>query len=65
MSLHTVGAADEQHRIVKYLQCPFHLRRKIHMPRRIEQGELHILIPQQSLLGKYGDPPLFFQFVGI
>ena len=35
MRLHTVRPADDQNRVIQYLKRPLHLRRKIHMPRRI------------------------------
>ena len=35
MRLHTVRPADDKNRVIQYLKRPLHLRRKIHMPRRI------------------------------
>lgn len=37
MSLNPISSADDQYRIVKNLQCPLHLRRKVHMTRRVEE----------------------------
>ena len=60
MSLHTVRPVDDKHRIVKHLKRPLHLRRKINMPRRIQQRHLHILPRKNCLLGKNRDSSLFF-----
>ena len=53
MSLHTVRTADYKNCIVKNLQCPLHLRRKIHMPRSIQKRN----IPHSGLLGKNRNSP--------
>ena len=65
VGLHTVGAADDQHRAVQHLQRPLHLCRKVHMTRGIQNLKLHIIYGQAGLLGKDGDPPLPLQAVGI
>ena len=65
MSLHAVGAADDQHGAVQHLQSAFHLAGEIHMPRCVQQGELRPLQGDEGLFGKDGDAPLPFQGVGI
>ena len=37
MSLHSISPADDEHRVVQNLQCPLHLRRKVHMTRRVKK----------------------------
>ena len=65
MPLDAVRAADDKDRVVQHLQGPLHLRREIHMPRRVQEG--HLLIPDDRLrlLGKNGDPPVLFHLVCI
>ena len=55
VALHAVRSAYEQHRIVKNLQRPLHFRRKIHMPRRIDQSHFHIIQHYLCLFGKDRD----------
>ena len=65
MSLYAISAADDQDRVIQYLQGPFHLRRKVHMPRSIQK--CHFLFSQfyLSLFGKDCDSPLPFQVIGV
>ena len=65
MSLDAVRSADHQHRVIDHLQRPFHLRGKIHMPRRIQKR--HRLFPQTKprLLGKNRNPPIPLQLISI
>ena len=65
VGLYPVGAADHQHRAVQNRQGALRLRRKIHMPRSIQQGQLPVLRFQPGLLGENGDPPLPFQGVAV
>ncbi len=58
MALHPVACTDHQYRTVQYLQSALHLRRKIHMARRIQQSDPGIFHRKNSLLGKYGNAPL-------
>ena len=48
-------AADHQHRIVEYLQRPFHLRAEIHMARRIEKRYFRAAHINNSLSREDGD----------
>ena len=50
VALHTVGAADHQHRIIQHLQSALGLGRKIHMARGVQQGDIGIARRQQGLL---------------
>ena len=52
VALHAVCAAHKQQRIVQHLQRPLHFGRKVHMPRRIEKGNLRLRQRQLCLLGK-------------
>ena len=58
MRLHPVCTTDDQDRAVEHLQRPLHLRREVHVPRRVEQHRLHPLPAKARLLGKDRDPPL-------
>ena len=57
MPLDAVCAADHQNRIVQNLQGSLHLRRKIHMPRRIQEGEFTFIKLQHCLFGKNRNSP--------
>ena len=48
--LHAVRPADHQHRVVQNLQRALHLRRKVHMSRRVQQGDRRIRQRQLRLL---------------
>ena len=61
MGLDSVAAADDQHRTVQNRQHPLRLRRKVHMPRGIHQGQVPALSGNSCLLGKNGDAPLPLQ----
>ena len=65
MYLDPFAAADYKNGTVKNLKGPLHLSREIHMPRCIQQRNLHISICENSLLRKYGNTPGTFQRVGI
>ena len=65
MPLNPVRAADDQHRIVQHLQDPLHLRRKIHMPRRIQERDVQIFPREHRLLGEDRDPPLPLQLISV
>ena len=61
MPLNSVRSADHKNRIIQNLQRPLHLRAEIHMSRRIQKRDIHLLPGQTGLLGKNGDPPLPLQ----
>ena len=61
MPLHPVGAADHKQRVIQHLKRPFHLRRKVHMPRGIQKRQLQLPPGKPCLLGKNRDPTLSFQ----
>ena len=65
MPLNAVGPADYKDCRIQYLKGTFHFRRKIHMPRGVQQGDLRPVQVQQRLLGKDRDAPLPFERVGI
>ena len=65
MALDTVRRADHKHRTVQHLKHAFHLRRKIHMSRRVKERHLHIPPPKHRLLGKDRDAALTLQFICI
>ena len=65
MALHPVRRADEQHRIVQYLERPLHLGGEVHVAGGIQQGELRPLPAQPGLLGEDGDAPLPLLDVGV
>ena len=51
--LHTVRAADDEHRIIEHLQRALHLGGKVHVPRRVEQcdrrvAERHARLPRKD-----------------
>ena len=43
MPLNPIRPIDHKNRVIKDRQSFFHLGRKVHMPRSIQQGDLHIL----------------------
>ena len=49
MSLDAIGAAHHQDSIVQNLEGALHFRRKIHMSRGIQQGDLQIPQGQDGL----------------
>ena len=63
MGLHAVRAGDHQHRIIQHLQGALSLGGKIHMSRRVQQGQLARLGSigggqrQHRLLGKNRNAP--------
>ena len=57
MSLHPISPADYEHRVVQHLQCPLHLRRKVHMTRRVEECHESIAQRKDRLLRKDRDAP--------
>ena len=65
MSLNPISSADDQYRIVKNLQCPLHLRRKVHMTRRVEECHKSIAQRKDRLLRKDRDAPGAFKREGI
>ena len=71
MGLHAVRAGDHQHRIIQHLQGALSLGGKIHMSRRVQQGQLARLRPlgggqrQHRLLGKNRNAPRPLPAVGI
>ena len=56
-----IGLLAHKNRIIQNLQRPLHLRAEIHMSRRIQKRDIHLLPGQTGLLGKNGDPPLPLQ----
>ena len=71
VGLHAVRAGDHQHRIIQHLQGALGLGGKIHMSRRVQQGQLARLGPsgggqcQHRLLGKDRNAPRPLPAVGI
>ena len=65
MSLHPVGAADDQHRAVQHRQSALRLRGKVHVARGVHQRNAPMGRFQQGLLGKNGDAPGTLQRIGI
>ena len=71
VGLHTVGAADDQNRIVQHLKGTLRFGRKIHVAWRVQQGQLGSLGAvggrqcQHGLLGKDRDAPGPFLRVGV
>ena len=65
MPLHAVRPADHQNRIVQHLQHTFHLRREIHVARRIKKRKFHILPFHDRLLGKNCNPAFTLHFICI
>ena len=65
MALHAVGAADDEHGVVKHLQGAFGLGGKIDVSGRVEQIEDGVAVVEHSLLGKNGDAALALQRVGV
>ena len=63
MPLDPVRAAHHQDGRVQHLQGAFHLRREIHMPRRVHERDRQTFPVKPRLLGKNGDSPLPFQLV--
>ena len=61
MRLYAVRTADHQNRIVQDLKRALHLRREIHMSRRIQQGDRGSRQIKNRLLGKNRDTALPFQ----
>ena len=56
--LYAVGAGDHQNGTVQHLQRPLHLCGKVHMTRRVQQGDAGISQFQHGLLGEDGNAPL-------
>ena len=65
MALHAVGAGDHQNGAVQHLKRPLHLGGKVHVSRRVQQGNPGIPQLQHRLLGEYGNPPLALHGVRI
>ena len=65
VALHAVGAGDHQNGAVQHLKRPLHLGGKVHVSRRVQQGNPGIPQLQHRLLGEYGDPPLALHGVRI
>ena len=65
MSLDTVGAADDQYRIIQHLQRPLHLRGKIHMARRVQKRVLRFSEREFRLLGEDRNSSCPLQFIGV
>ena len=57
MSLNSVGAAHHQHCVIHDPERPLHLRRKVHMSRRINERNLRLSQREYRLLGKNRDSP--------
>ena len=60
MALHTVRAADHKDRIIQHLQRAFGFGGKVHMSRRVKQGEYGVVGCEDGLLGKDGDAACAF-----
>ena len=65
MPLHPVHPVDDQNRIIQHLERALHLRREIHMPRRIKKRHLTASKFKHRLLGEDCYPPASFQLIGI
>ena len=65
VALDAVGAGDDQHGVVQYLQRALGLGGKIHMAGGIQQGDGGVFHIQERLLGKNGDAPGLFQRIGV
>ena len=63
VSLHPVGAADDQHGAAEHRHDPLRLRGKVHVPRGVQQGDM--LLRQLGLLGEDGNAPGPLQVVGV
>ena len=59
MALDAIGAADDQHSIVKHLQSALRLGGKVHMAGGVQQGDIRTSRFQQGLLGKMVIPRAF------
>ena len=58
VTLHALGAADHQYRIVHHRQRPLHLRGEVHMPRRIQPVDGITRQLEAGLAGEDRDAPL-------
>ena len=65
MALHAVCAAEDKECTVQHLQNPLHLGGKIHMARRVQQGDFQLAQGEHGLFGENCDAALPLQRVGI
>ena len=65
MSLHTIRSIDYKDGIIQNLQCSLHLRREIHMPRRIQKSYPPVPQFKLCLFGKNRDSALPLQVIGV
>ena len=65
MALHTVAAADDEHRVVKHRQRALHLGGKVNVSRRIQQRELALAHGEHGLLCEDRDAALALERIGI
>ena len=60
-----ICGTDHQHRRIQNAQHALHLRRKIHVARRIQNGKRTITDPKPCKLRINRDPPLLLHFIRI
>ena len=65
MRLYPICSIDHKQCNIKQRQSALHLRREIHMPRRIHQKQLLSFVFQARLLGKNGNAAVFFHLLRI
>ena len=65
MALHTVAAADDEHRVIEDGERALHLGGKVDMAGGVEQRDLGCSGGEHGLLGKNGDAALTLECVGI
>ena len=65
MPLHPIGTGDHQNCVVKHMQHTFGFGRKIHMPRRVQQGQSQITMLHQCLMRENRDASRLFQRIRI
>ena len=65
MSLHTIRSIDYKDGIIQNLQCSLHLRREIHMPRRIQKSYPPVSQFKLRLLGKNRNSSFPFQIISV
>ena len=65
MTLHAIGTADHQNRVVQHLQHTLRLTAEISMPRRIQHRHLLLTQHKTCLLCKDCNPTIAFNLVMI
>ncbi len=65
VGLDSLGAADHQNGVIQYIEGALHFRRKVHMTRRVKQGNGKAIPLQHGLFGKDSDTPLPLQLKGV